>query len=315
MSIRKKILTSINAIKKDFSQVSVDTNAIEKVASQIKDTPTLAWDFPYVYSGSIEKTYNYFLIFSALSFYYWGTPKWFKSFNKEKLGGSESLFYCLTENINKGYDLTNPQFINSLNFKEFRKLLLGDNGTELPMIEERFLILKEIGEVLSAKYNNSFLHLCEQSGFDASKIVEKLVNEFKSFDDKSTFRNNHVYFYKKAQESITLVHEYLANKGDSKFLNIDQLTASSDYKLPQILISLGILKVSKDLEQKLYNLYIFRHSDSIVTEIRSSTILAVDMISDKLSIQSPDISNKLWNLSQNQSFISIPYPRIVSQFI
>jgi len=315
MSIRKKILTSINAVKKDFKEISIDANAIEKASSQIQDTPTLAWDFPYVYSGSIEKTYNYFLIFSALSFYYWGNPKWYKSFNKEKLGGSESLFYCLTENINNGNDLTNPLFINALNLNEFRKLLSGDDNTELQMIEERFMILKEIGEVLSANYDNSFLNLCEQSSFDVSKIVGKLVNEFKCFDDKSTFRNNEVYFYKKAQESITLVHEYLANKGESKFRNIDQLTASSDYKLPQILISLGVLKVSEDLKQKLYNLHTFQHSDTIVTEIRSSTILAVDMISDKLGIQSSDISNKLWNLSQDKSFLSIPYPKIVSQFI
>jgi hypothetical protein len=315
MSIRNKIPTSINAIKKDFSQVSIDTSAIEKVASQIQDTPTLDWDFPYVYSGSIEKTYNYFLVFSALSFYYWGTPKWYKSFNKEKLGGSESLFYCLTENIKKGNDFTNPKFISSLNINEFRRLLLGDDNTELPLIKERFIILKEIAEELSAKYNNSFLYLCVQSGFDASRIVEQLVNDFKCFDDKSLFRNREVYFYKKAQESVTLVHEYLANKGESKFLNIDQLTASSDYKLPQILISLGILKVSEDLKQKLYNLYIFHHSDEIIAEIRSSTILAVDMISDKLSIQSSDISNKLWNLSQDKSLLSIPYPRTISQFI
>jgi hypothetical protein len=315
MTIRQKILTSINAVKKDFKEVSIDTNGIEKVTSQIQNTPTLTWDFPYVYSGSIEKTYNYFLIFAALSFYYWGTPKWYKSFNKAKLGGSESLFYCLTENINKGNDLTNPQFISSLNFNEFRKLLSGDDSTELPMIEERFMILKEIGQVLATKYNNSFLYLCDQSGFDVNIIVDTLVKDFKCFDDKSTFRNNEVYFYKKAQESITLVHEYLVDKGESKFLNIDQLTASSDYKLPQILISLGILKISEGLNQKLYNLYIFRHSDEIITEIRSSTILAVDMISNKLGIQPSDISNKLWNLSQDKSFLSIPYPRIVSQFI
>ncbi len=315
MNIRKKILKSIDGVKSYFAEVEINYSAIDQISLKVSKVDTLTWDYPFIYTGPIERVYNYFLIFSALSFYYWGTPKWYKTFNEEKLGGSESLFFCLTDSINKGYDFTDVNFVNSLDYNTFRRLFKGVEDTELPLIHNRFEIIKEIGKVLSTKYKGGFLELCESVRFDASSVVEKLPEEFKYFDDRFTYKGHEVYFYKKAQESVSLISEYYLNKSQNLFLNINSLTASSDYKLPQILISVGVLKISDNLRVKLNSQHIFVDTDEEIIEIRALTILAVELIAKKTNLTPTIISNRLWNLSQDKTEINIAYPKIASSLI
>jgi hypothetical protein len=314
-SIKETILFPIQKNYKNFSSVSLDESEIDLLAKEIKGIKPSTWQSDFILkSGNFDKTFNYFLIFSALSFYYWKLPKWHLKYNGEILGGSESMFYFLTKSIETGNDFTDTSFIESLSLNQFRKLITGEDSIQISMIEKRYRILKEIGTVLDAKYNGSFYSLCSQLNFDASKIVFELIDNFESFQDTYVTDNGDYHFWKKAQESVTLIAESHVSKGIS-FNNLHDLTASSDYKLPQILSAFGILNYTSNVRNKILRNVNFEDRTVFVIELRAATIIAVELLASKVSLDSYEVSNLLWTLSQRKTKNMLPYPKIISNII
>ena len=81
----------------------------------------------------------------------------------------------------------------------------------------------------------------KQANGDAVKLLDIIISAFPSFDDVSTFNGKKIYFYKRAQLLVSDIYQLFGGEGYGNLINIDQLTACADYKLPQSLRTLGII--------------------------------------------------------------------------
>lgn len=318
MILKEKILDNITSRYSEFSHVQLDLSKITKI--KFKRLKANSWDLPFIFKDNSERSLNYLALFSVLSFCYWNSPFWGRIYKNNPLGGSYSLFYCLTDAIKKGYNITDPYSLRELTFEDFQTILKGDNENEISFIRRRYEIVKSFAEILIKNFNGSFLPKLNETRFDANSFHEILINEFRILKDEHTYKGKKVGFYKKSQEIISLIYEQFKGKGLGAFTNMNSLTASSDYKLPQVLNSFGILNYQTKLLEKINQKIVLSNESEESLEIRMCTILACSEIQKYyakrgVNVRDFEISNLLWTASQYNFMPVTPHPRIFSTWV
>ena len=102
--------------------------------------------------------------------------------------------------------------------------------------------------------------------------------------------------------------------GPGEFHDLDQLTVSADYKIPQVLRKIGVLTYSPQLARMVDSLRIIPAHSREELEIRAATIQATEMMGEILKMKIPDITSQkidrmLWLIGQNKSKDDKPYHR------
>ena len=59
---------------------------------------------------------------------------------------------------------------------------------------------------------------------------------------------------------------------------MEELTTFADYRVPQLLRNMGVLKYDVELEKKVDSCKLIKFGSAVEIEIRASTIVAVDML-------------------------------------
>lgn len=319
-NLNDSILGRIEHVRNLFKYVSVDEQAIESHLPNLLSLEYSYWDHPLVFKDGTDKSVNYLALFSTLSFRYWGEPKWHRLHNGQEQGGSYSLMMCLKEMIESGIDISDAKVMRELPFETFKSSLAGDNNTQIPYLEARYEMMQELGKVLGMKYEGKFTNLFEDVGYDATLIIQRLFNDFICYKDAFYYKGKEILFLKKAQEVAYLVYEQFRGKGLGRIKNMESLTGSSDYRLPQVLGHMGILKFSPELKAKLDATEILEEDSEMALEIRMSTIYACSLICQAAKDAGRDlaqyqISNMLWTAAQGDDSDMIAYPRIESLFV
>jgi len=255
---------------------------------------------------------NFHLVASSLAFCFWGDPKWYVEYNGQKYDGWFGLLAALGSAIENETPITDAKFLAGMKAGDLDKILQKD--AKIPLFKERVQILREVGTVLKGKFGGKFSNLIEGSGGDAVSMLEAVISNFPSFQDKSRYLKQDVLFYKKAQLLVadTPVLVRLAG-GRMSMRNIDLLTASADYKLPMVLRSLGILEYSPRLAKKVDNMEDIKKDSDLEVEIRANTVYAIHLMADeirkRLDVTERNINDHLWLLGQKKYPGEKPYHR------
>jgi hypothetical protein len=146
------------------------------------------------------------------------------------------------------------------------------------------------------------------------ELVQLLAAEFASFIDTATYHGYKVYFFKRAQ---LLVHDlWTTFSGDTwgHFIDLEKLTAFADYKLPQVLRHLGIIRYEPELAELIQRLEHIPPGSPEEVEIRAATIWAVELLRQELSRRGQQVTSAqldcwLWHLGQDDTYRSLPYHR------
>ena len=118
------------------------------------------------------------------------------------------------------------------------------------------------------------INKCNQS---AQKLL-KVVTSLKGFQDEGTYNNQRVSFYKRAQILIADIWACFEGRTWGSFYDIEIVTMFADYKVPQALLHLGVLKYSSDLMAQLKMGKIVPPGDPLEMEIRGNSIWAVEYL-------------------------------------
>lgn len=261
---------------------------------------------------SDEDKLHFLFVFNALSFSYWGEPKWTVEHKDKKHDGAWGMILALGRGIEEGATLTNFEFCYKISKEEFAHILRGN--TEIPLLEERWKILREIGLNMTAKFGGKAKNLIAEANGNSQKLLELIVQNFPSFLDTATYKEKEVYFYKRAQLLVADIFQIFNGKNFGALENTDQITACADYKLPLILRNLGILEYAPALAEKIGNKIEIQKDSAEETEIRASTIWAVEFIKEEVKRRSPQImsfqiNDDLWLATQGAHKIRNPYHR------
>lgn len=252
---------------------------------------------------------NYVLLLDALNFCFWsdpGQPRWELEYRGRTYNGYRALAAGLRKAIEEGVALLDAGYL--------REVSLGEVLAGIPLLAEREANAREVGRVLSERYDGSFEKMARAAGGSAVRLVGMLEDELSSFRDRTTYGGKEVRFLKRAQITVVDLAGTFAGQGCAQFEDLRQLTAFADYKIPQVLEAQGILRYSPALAAVVDRRELIPPGDPREVEIRAGMVWAVEWIRQELSARGRDLAAWeidwfLWNVGQQPVENERPYHR------
>ena len=311
------IRESIKPVIKEARHVSVDNEALRVFADSLppKYLHQDKWPTQPLPTAHDQKDYVAYLILYVTTLpNTWGEPKWGLTINGKALGGSASIDAALRAALDEGYPLLDPSYLASMPEADLQKILLSN--VEIPLLLERLTNLHILGKQVQEKFAGSFWNVLEEGNFSALGIVEVLTTNFPSlFHDEAQYHSYTVTFHKLARVvSSMLMKMHYADILKPTITGEEELTALADYKVPQSLHKLGLIRYTPELTQKLRDKVEFPYGSDEEIEIRAFTIHAIDEVVRLAKTRLPQanairIDKALWLLSQKPSPDDLPHHR------
>jgi Potential Queuosine, Q, salvage protein family len=148
----------------------------------------------------------------------------------------------------------------------------------MPMLQERLNCLREAGKVLYEKYACSFANCIAAANQSAAALVNLLVQDFPCLRDEHHFEGRTVHIYKRAQILVADIWACFNEESYGTFHDIETITMFADYRIPQMLHSLGCLMFSPPLESRIRRQEMMQSGEKCELELRGCSIWAVEMI-------------------------------------
>ena len=221
----------------------------------------------------------------------------------ENLSDTDAMVYQIDKALIEGVPLTQGHYMRDMDLKEFKRIFTGN--IEMPMADEKVEILNNVGDTLVTKYDGDWINFVDDGPkklYDNGEgLVERLVRDFKRFDDHSIFENEKVYFLKLAQLAFWGIHRELS-KSYFFIEDMENMTAFADYIIPVALESFGIVKYSSGLKEKIDSGILVDRDSIEEIEIRSTSIYVTAKLTELINkykneeekIIIPQLDFKLW---------------------
>lgn len=303
----ENILKNIQKVAENSKYVKINKKELYKFSEEIKNHKVKHWTetCPVDLSNMEEEQKIAFLvIFNSISFNYWGNKKWNTTYkNQRPKRGTFCMLLALQRAIDEKKPILNPLYLSQLKKEDLKNILRGN--CEIPLIEERLLILREIGSVIVEKYGGKFTNLLSNVKNNAITLLTDINKNFPSFIDKTEYNNEEIYFMKRAQLLISDLNWILK----LNLKNNNKLTACADYILPMVLKHKKILEFDQLLEEKIKKSKQIIKGSKMETEIRVNTIMAVEMLKKKNNLTSMQINDILWlegaNIPEEEEYMKV----------
>lgn len=278
-------------------------------------TPT--WYDKYHFHDGTGRTVNWLLLLDALNFCFWaekGQPRWQIEYKGELLNGYWAEAAALTRAVEEGMPLWDATYLSNISSDDIAHIFRGVPASpSIPLLEQRLANAREVGRVLTERYEGQFSHAVERVEGDAVKLALLLATHFSSFNDVALYRKHEVRFLKRAQICVADLHGSFGGKEWGALHNLDQLTAFADYKLPQVLRHSGVLEYERTLAGRIDNQELLPRGSEEEIEIRAATIWACELLRRTMAehdriLTAAEIDQRLWLLGQESTHMH-PYHR------
>jgi len=307
------LLSTLRPIWEHPSVVFVDSRAIEEAASRIagEEFPVPSWREPVFPPEDNETFVNFIGVGNSINFAFTDFDT-LENFTVEYNGlwrGAFAMWACLKRALDRGTDITDATVLSRLTFKRATEIFAG--RARIPMLQERWEILREVGHTLRANYRGSFWNVLSESGFSAfgdAGVVELLCRDFPSFRDWSMHMptGTTLQFAKRAQLfGMMYSGRALSSRGLPVLNDFPDLGPIADYSVPIALRALNILKYSPEVEADVQFQRKLGRDSLAEQEIRAQTINAQIQLLDRLNyirssrITFLNLDYKLWMLGRS----------------
>jgi len=296
-----QVLSSVSKVIPQLSCLEIDIEKLHESAINLSKE-----DFGINYEGNpnivpaeyIRKT----MLINTLNFVFTDFSTSVK-YKIENLSDTDAMVYQIDKALIEGVPLTRGHYMRDMDPKEFKRIFTGN--IEMPMADKKVEILNNVGDTLVTKYDGDWINFLDDGPKklyeNGEGLVERLVRDFKRFDDHSIFENEKVYFLKLAQLAFWGIHRELS-KRYFYIEDMENMTAFADYIIPVALESFGIVKYSSELKEKIDSGILIDRDSVEEIEIRSTSIyvtaklteLINDYKKEEKKIIIPQLDFKLW---------------------
>ena len=296
-----QVLSSVSKVIPQLSCLEIDIEKLNESAIYLSKE-----DFGINYEGNpnivpleyIRKT----MLINTLNFVFTDFSTSVK-YKIENLSDTDAMVYQINNALLEGVPLTQGSFMRDMNLEEFKRIFTGN--IEMPMADEKVKILNNVGDTLVTKYDGDWINFIDDGPkklyHNGEGLVERLVRDFKRFDDHSIFENEKVYFLKLAQLAFWGIHRELS-KRYFYIEDMENMTAFADYIIPVALESFGIVKYSSGLKEKIDSGILVDRDSIEEIEIRSTSIYVTAKLTELINnykneeekIIIPQLDFKLW---------------------
>jgi hypothetical protein len=311
MELMDKILSSSKFISQNSEHVTINNTKIDMyVESELQKVfldgglNLSHWknnDIPNGFSDM--QILHWMFLIDSLNFSFWertpGHP-FVVNYKGKRNTGYASLCACINRAIDEGVDIVNPDFWSRVSETDMEHIFRGDEDVEFPMLMERMTVMRECGDVLLEKFDGDFRNVISQSENSSQKLMEIVLKHFSSYRDTSRYKGEEVFFYKRVQILVADIWSTFEGRSHGNFNDISKITMFADYRVPQILLYLGILEYSPFLLEQLKSNIIIQKGDPLESEIRGNSIYAVELIKNALS-------DSIGNVTEDVNSITIDY--------
>lgn len=279
--LRSRVRDLSEKLMSNAVYVHIDEMRVNKVARAMKDfefvLPT--WDFApfYPHSDNFEEMCKFYLVFNSINYCYfnYGSDRFEDTDEQGKVTSGSNL---VTLRLTKHWDeLKDPMFLSNIDENYLLSELFAASRP-ISLVKERVKALREVGNFLNKniEHEDLFFKLFSRYRQDAYVTSQALPTHLPTWSDP---------FYKRAQLFVSQVYgrfqdwDGLPIKEES----IINLTAFADYRLPQTLIGMGIIKASGRLLSRLAKNKEIESGSCKELELRAATIVASDLLVDALN--------------------------------
>jgi len=296
-----QVLSSVSKVIPQLSCLEIDIEKLHEAAINLSKE-----DFGISYEGNpniVPKEYiRKTMLINTLNFVFTDFSTSVK-YKIESLSDTDAMVYQIDKALLEGVPLTQGHYMRDMDLKEFKKIFTGN--IEMPMADEKVKILNNVGNTLVKKYGGDWINFIDDGPkklYDNGEgLVERLVRDFKRFDDHSIFENEKVYFLKLAQLAFWGIHRELS-KRHFYIEDMENMTAFADYIIPVALESFGIVKYSSGLKEKIDSGILIDRDSIEEIEIRSTSIYVTAKLTELINnykneeekIIIPQLDFKLW---------------------
>lgn len=314
--VRRTVSEAANHLK----HVSIDNNQIEAIADEwaSDDFELPEWRAPVFLDESepgvsVDELIDFFFVGNSINFAFrdFETGEKFKCrYKGNTWSGAMGMWACLKRAYESGVPILSGRELSKLSKVEVQNIFRFREGPEMPMLDERHLILTSIGDRLATEYRGSFHNLIKDSEpclyAEGEGIVDRLVTEVPYFRDSQTISVPHnanfeVHFHKRAQLAPAMVYGRLQNQGEFEIDDPAAFTVFADYNLPNILRHLGAIEYDSKLSQSISRGELMESGCREEVEIRCATVYASDLLLENLNerrsatVYAPELDYKLFS--------------------
>ncbi|CAG8980362.1 hypothetical protein HYALB_00013687 [Hymenoscyphus albidus] len=283
--------------------VALDSQATIAAAAMIysqmekKEYSTKNWaSHPFHPQSKDESTVDFIFTMDLLNFSFWSErddeERFAIEYQGEKWTGYASLVAALQRALEEGIPITSSDFWQNQDEctdEVLQHVFRSATDEEIPLFAERVRCLREAGQILYEKYNCSFTGCIEAANHSAATLVNILADDFPCFNDVMSYENRKsVRFLKRAQ--ICVADIWAAYDGESygEFHDIDtSITIFADYRVPQILNTLGCLWYSPTLQSAINQKQIIESGHPWEIQLRGCSIWCVELIRKEILRKNP----------------------------
>ncbi|MCJ1462863.1 hypothetical protein MMC07_001466 [Pseudocyphellaria aurata] len=204
--------------------------------------------------------------------------------------GYWSLVATLQRALEEGIPITNPTYwIDDECTDEILRHVFRSVTTDtIPLLDERISCLREAGKILHEVFDGSFINCIDIANGSAAALVNLVVESFPCFKDETRFEGRTVRFYKRAQILVADLWACFEGKDYGDFHDIDTITMFADYRIPQMLHSLGCLQYSPSLEHHIRQLLPIESGHNWEIQLRGCSIWCVELLRREILRQHPE---------------------------
>ena len=310
------ILDSIAPVIPHLRYVAIDEAQLQEVCAHVAPESLClpAWDDDVFILHPPEARAAQLLLFNTVNFSYWGEPKWTVDFHGRSLDGAWGMLAALARAVDEGFPIFDGATLASIPESDARHILRGNVAVEIPMFQERLAIWHQVGRVLVAQFGGDFGGLIRAAGNDGIALVRLLVTRFPSFNDIARLDGHLVAFFKRAQLAVAMLYEAFDGQGPGDLCHTEQLTVFADYKLPQVLRRLSILRYTQHLADRVDRREPLVAGSREEVEIRAATVWAGELMRQALVSRLPWVTGLqvdywLWREGRVQGPDVRPYHR------
>lgn len=272
------VLDDARFVAEHARHVTVDPAAVEAVGADFaqRAIPVPSWNAELHFTDGTPRTANYLLLLDALNFSFWGEPRWYIDYRGQSLRGYWALAASLKRAIEEGHPVDDARYMAEITPDQLAHILRGTG--DIPLFDYRLAHMREVGNQLLALYGGQFTRAIESCRGSAVALAKLLARDFPNFEDVSPYEGRTIHLYKRAQILPADLFGAFGGKTWGAFHDIGELTAFADYKVPQVLEKLGILRYSPELEAKLRGGVVLPHHSAEEVEIRALTIWGTELL-------------------------------------
>ena len=293
----ESIIESCKYVTSNSKHVIINHDKLVSFAGQIENIEMKHWlsDSPFeLLELPVDTIINFLLIYEAIDFSFWGNPKWTINTEVGELDGGIALLYALLKYVkeNKTTDFSN------ITIEEFKIILKGN--TEIPLLNERYNIVKEISKIVNDKMKGNFYSYIKNITTD-TELFNIIITNFPCFKDERTYNKRSIKLYKLAQ-LLTSDILHIRELKENITVDYSHLIGCADYKIPQILRGLGLITYSKELASVIDSKQEIEENSIYEVEIRATQLVITNKLKELLGnkAKSMDINDYLFLQKNNR---------------